>query len=512
MKRVLFLAAMAAAVTTVGGADAATITAASCEATDVQAAIDQAADDDVVQLPPGQCTWTQPVAIGEITSWDPMVFAGKRIQFEGAGIDQTVIRIDMDSSEDALSIIGEAGKPVRVTGLSFTGGKNEGRCQRAIVVGGEAEGWRIDHVEFDYLDVTGASPGCGIGARGVGVIDHCRFENVYTAVAAFGDGDASWERPLALGSCDAVYIEDNEMNNTEIVGDGATDAYGGARYVFRHNHVVNARAGHHGLDSGGYRSPHSFEIYNNVFEWTVDNSWYTWRSRGGTGVIFGNTITGAINEGASFGVVNYRTCCCHLCTNLDPDEYGASCEPFVPCDAPLHINCGSWGRCDGTASIDGNTPGMMGYPCLDQTGRSTDMDSDGIQDLEPLYEWDNLINGNDADVSVNDPWGCSNPAMADHIQEGRDFFNDTERPGYEPCAYPHPLTGAAGGGGGGTAGGTPTGAGGTGGTGTSAGGATGASGDDGGCGCRLATRSPVWAAAGLAVLLLLGFGWRRRSR
>jgi len=100
-------------------------------------------------------------------------------------------------------------------------------------MGGEAEGWRIDHVEFDYLDVTATSPGCGISASGVGVIDHCRFENVYTAVAAFGTGDASWEQPLALGSCDAVYIGDNEMNNTEIVGDGATDAYGGARYVFR---------------------------------------------------------------------------------------------------------------------------------------------------------------------------------------------------------------------------------------------------------------------------------------
>jgi len=471
-------------------AAAANVPAATCDADDVQTAIDSAADGDVVQIPPGPCTWTEPVAIGEVTNWDPMEFSSKAITLAGAGMGQTVITIDMDSSEDALSLIGEAGKPIRVTGLTFTGARNEGRCQRAIVVGGEAEGWRIDRVAMDYRDVHGVSPGCGIGARGVGVIDHCRFENVYTAVASFGDGDASWERPLALGSCDSVYIEDNEMNNTEIVGDGATDAYGGARYVFRHNRIVNARAGHHGLDSGGYRSPHSFEIYNNDWEWTDDNTWYTWRSRGGTGVIFGNTITGAGNEGASFGVVNYRTCCCHLCTNQDPPAYGSSCDPFVACADPLHENCGEWGRCDGTAPIDGNTPGQLGYPCMDQTGRSTDADDDGMQDLEPLYEWDNVINGGNADVSVNDPWGCSDPSMADHIQEGRDFHNDTPRPDYAPCAYPHPLAD----------GGPVPGM-----------GANGTWEDDDGCGCRLAGR-PARMPPGLALLAIVGLWRLRRGR
>lgn len=432
------LAAAAVAVMPATGR-AATITAPSCGQADVQAAVDQAQDGDTVQLPEGECTWSAPVAIGTITSWQPLTYAGKRITFQGAGIDRTIIRAELDPSEDLLVVVGEAGKPVRVTGLTLKGGKNVDRCQRAIVIDGEAEGWRIDHVKIDYLDVTETAPGCGIGASGVGVIDHCDFENVYTAVASFGDGDGSWERPLALGSAEAVYIEDNLMSNTEIVGDGATDAYGGARYVFRHNTVINARAGHHGLDSGGYRSPHSFEIYDNSFEWTVPNSWYSWRSRGGTGVIFGNTIAGDASETATFGVVNYRTCCCHWCTAVTPEAYGETCDPFVACAEPLHENCGTWGRCDGTSPIDGNTEGGMGYPCMDQTGRSTDGDGDGLQDLEPLYEWDDTVNGNDADVTVNDPWGCANPSMADHIQENRDFYNDTPRPGYVPYTYPHPL-------------------------------------------------------------------------
>ncbi|MBW2528214.1 MAG: hypothetical protein JRI23_28820 [Deltaproteobacteria bacterium] len=501
---------LAAAAVAVSAAHAETITASSCEAADVQAAIESAADDDVVQIPAGECTWTVPVTIGEVVDWDPITFSSPRITLQGAGMGETVIHVDMDSSDDALVVKSEPGNPARVTSMTFTGAKNEGRCQRGIDMGGAAEGWRIDHVQFDYRGVTGTSPGCGISASGVGVIDHCRFENNYTSVAAFGDGDASWERPLALGSCDAVYIEDNTMTNTELLGDGATDAYGGARYVFRNNQVTNARAGHHGLDSGGYRSPHSFEIYDNQWEWTDSNTWLTWRSRGGTGVIHGNTITGDVNDSITFGVVNYRTCCCHLCTNVAPDAYGSSCDPYVPCADPLHTNCGSWGRCDGQSPIDGNTAGMMGYPCLDQTGRSTDMDDDGVQDLEPLYEWDNTVNGGDADVSVNDPWGCADPSMADHIQEGRDFYNDTPRPDYTPCAYPHPLAGGDGGSGGsaGTGGG---------GVGASAG-SGGASStppspeEEGDCGCRVgrSTSDRAWLwPAGLGLLWLR---LRRRLR
>ena len=30
--------------------------------------------------------------------------------------------------------------------------------------------------------------------------------------------------------------------------------------------------------------------------------------------------------------------------------------------------------------------------------------------------------------------------MTYHIQENRDFYNDTPRPGYTPYVYPHPLT------------------------------------------------------------------------
>jgi hypothetical protein len=64
---------------------------------------------------------------------------------------------------------------------------------------------------------------------------------------------------------------------------------------------------------------------------------------------------------------------------------------------------------------------------------------DGIQDYAPLYEWDNTANGKDADITTNDPWGCSSPSMQDHLKDGRDYKNDERMPGYLPLAYPHPL-------------------------------------------------------------------------
>ncbi len=77
-----------------------------------------------------------------------------------------------------------------------------------------------------------------------------------------------------------------------------------------------------------------------------------------------------------------------------------------------------------------------GYPCYDQIGRGTNSGPGTPQTLDPLYEWGNTLNGANADVVVH--WGC--PEVTLHIQENRDFYNDTPRPGYQPHPYPHPLT------------------------------------------------------------------------
>ena len=55
------------------------------------------------------------------------------------------------------------------------------------------------------------------------------------------------------------------------------------------------------------------------------------------------------------------------------------------------------------------------------------------QVTEPCYSWNNTQDGTAVNLSSTQP----------SIREGRDFFNETPRPGYRPYIYPHPLVSAA---------------------------------------------------------------------
>lgn len=212
-------------------------------------------------------------------------------------------------------------------------------------------------------------------------------------------GDASWEEPLSLGTANAVYIEDcTFLNNGP---DGAMDGYNGARYVFRYNTLESTPLGHHGFDSGGYRSTFSTEIYNN--KWT-GSAWTIFHSRGGTGVIFGNRIKG---QYGAFLLEYYRT----------QANYGTK-----------------WGKLNGSNPYDGNED-SSGYPARDQPGRSTDAGIKTPQLLEPVYGWNNRRNGREITISVH----VYTKKSAKIMKENRDFYNNTKRPGYKPFTYPHPL-------------------------------------------------------------------------
>jgi hypothetical protein len=379
------------------------IEAASCSQKDVQQAIDSAGDGDTVLLPEGEAVWKPP---NDLTP--SVIIKEKAITLQGAGVGRTVITDGSPTAWRSLALaIQGGGKPARVTGITFRKG-TDARGANAINVSG-CNGWRVDHCRFDYNGVGGALISYG---DSFGLIDNCTIERAYTAVNIRGRGDESWMMPLALGTADAVYIEDCTF--IDVGPDGPTDGYDGARYVFRHNTVRQTDAtkpiggiGHHGFDSGGLRSTFSCEVYGNTFS---GNGWLFGRSRGGTGVIFDNTVTGQVGF---YLLVYYRS--------SDKDE--------------IRRLCSGWGpMCDGSNPLDGNEE-PNGYPGRDQPGRSTDAGRTTPQLLEPVYEWNNTLNAEDADLQVQDLGGRS----LEHIKEGRDFFNDTVRPGYKPHAYPHPL-------------------------------------------------------------------------
>ena len=51
------------------------------------------------------------------------------------------------------------------------------------------------------------------------------------------------------------------------------------------------------------------------------------------------------------------------------------------------------------------------------------------QVTEPCYSWNNTQAGGSEELASSEP----------SIEEGRDFFNGTPKPGYTPYTYPHPL-------------------------------------------------------------------------
>jgi len=375
---------------------AATINAVSCSQTDVQSAINSASVGDIVAVPAGTCTWTT------VTSYTPTLSITKKITLQGAGIDQTIINdgTGTNAFEDPLHING----PARITGFTFADSRTVVDYNSFITTSGS--GWRIDHCKFTP---TGSHITSGIIANGepTALIDHNTFINGNAGVQVIGDGDTSWTTPSAVGTGNQVYIEDNTFNYT-YVWDGAYDTYNGARYVFRYNTVIGTNIGNHGLDSGGFRSGFSYEIYNNTFTNPNDHIYTAIESRGGTGVVFNNVVTSDGGSYDSFDILrNYRS----------DSGYDTS-----------------WGTCDGTNPIDGNTPGWQGWPCKDQIGRGTNQTSD------PVYLWNNTFKGNSNPTIGVAAYEDSTRAQTYHILINRDFFNDTPKPGYTPFTYPYPLT------------------------------------------------------------------------
>jgi hypothetical protein len=258
----------------------------------------------------------------------------------------------------------------------------------------------------------------------LGVIDHNLFNvdnwefGIYVHHNSWnnrGDfGDESFADDAYLGTSKAIFVEDNTFTTSAF--SAAIDGWNGSHVVFRHNKSINALFANHGTESPGrWRSQRTFEVYDNVIEYNNPSVWDTVIGmRGGTGVVFNNTAT------ASNGA--YLTHVVELAVFRVSDRQ----RDFYP-----------WHWCDGRNIWDGNQD-ATGYPCLDQPGRGKGALLSGAeptpvgwphQALEPVYAWNNILNGNPTRVVSTSP---------SVIAEGRDFYNDV-KPGYAPYTYPHPL-------------------------------------------------------------------------
>ncbi len=349
---------------------AATRTAAALTPEAVGKAIDAAADDDIVQLPAGTAVWSK-------RGWHTGHSAKmKAITIRGAGIDQTIITVDKSKDgNSSFELEGVEGKPFRVTGITLDGSlhPHEASWGALMNIRGTCKNFRIDHCKFKNSDVMLLIDGGG--DRGTyGLVNHCCFDGQLShggclqPICYSGPGAANYRRPLTLGTAEALYFEDNEVNLGGAVATGDNPFFVGinaARVVIRHNKIVNAEIEIYGP---GQRKCgcQSAEIYDNQFA-TVDGG----RPGGpifinaGVALVFNNTVTG------------------YHCRDIELTNHRAFME--MP----------PWGKADGKNPLDGNQipAGQVGagYPCFGQVGWATRID--GVFKPSPCYAWNNTVNG-----------------------------------------------------------------------------------------------------------------------
>jgi hypothetical protein len=400
---------------------------------------------DTITIPAGSFTWTTTVMIS------------KGITLQGAGLSASHI-IDQGSGGAALRVTCSAAHFVRVTGLEFIkstphpngmvqfdGGTSGGRNE---------VGFRFDHCKLNFPSTGGR----GVYPEGIyGLIDHNNIvvsgPGSQQTISVDGSpvntdgGFTPWTRPLTLGTDKAVYIEDNTFDYTgNDQAEDAIDAYSGARIVVRHNTFLSCTQGFHGTDSGGNRSPHSFEIYNNTY---MNNSSHTLRAltvRGGTGVIYNNTYGGSHGIWNGVALMYYRAYsqqsgwqqCDGTVWQLGSTNPSSNGSRACSVSGGVGFNnvdketLGHWGG-NYTSGFDGT--GLHGYPGRDQPGFTTGQVS------SPIYIWNQS-----PDLGAG-TWAGGNPAdealLATFIVEGRDYVKSAKL-GYTAYTYPHPRTGGGG--------------------------------------------------------------------
>jgi hypothetical protein len=244
-------------------------------------------------------------------------------------------------------------------------------------------------------------------------VDHCTFDDngngqqsvshyayVNNAESSNNIGRLSWEVfPVGLGTDSALYVEDCVFNHSTAQMSAVNDTQYGGRMVIRHNTIYNSMVMTHAA-WGAVRGGLKLEVYNNTFTSTV-GYYRPALIRSGTGVIFGNTITGNYQLKA-FSIDNQRSCLANptLCNGSD-------------------------------TTYDTNTPGEQGWPCEDQPGRAGGAWKNQASD--PWYAWNN------GSYAFAPNAACPSP----QVKAGRDFINNgmQPKPGYTPYVYPHPLQG-----------------------------------------------------------------------
>lgn len=455
-----------------------TIYAESCNKTDVQNAINNASDGDIVVVPAGICTWNTGATITN------------GIFVRGAGTEKTSIISKNNSAGVLFGVNVNSNRSFRISGFKFSGEVS----WAFISLEGFYSNLRIDHIDFEGADEARGMALNYLGRRTnkgiVGLFDHLNINiSRGTFVGLYGANNA-WNRPDNYGTNDFIFLEDITIQGNSRTSLDLIDGECGARFVVRNNSLINTRIGYHDTGStSGCRSTRLVEIYNNDFSCTIAGypscGWTAISFRGGTGVYYNNIISSYYEDGIGYdtgaatqlwrsytpGGLPWNTTCDGTFDRICSDFYShcnggdkRACGGNWDCvgagTCSIH-QCTTDDDCGANAFCLQKTDGhldLTGWPCRDQTGRGMDNNVTHEQEISPAFWWDNKkMNGGLTNVFVN-PHSVLNFSF---IISGRDFYNDSvnynsltemyesayvddygllKEWNYKPYPYPHPLS------------------------------------------------------------------------
>jgi hypothetical protein len=157
--------------------------------------------------------------------------------------------------------------------------------------------------------------------------------------------------------------------------------------------------------------------------WTP-NQWYGFTVLNTNSQVFSQIISNTANTIYYIGSTPASSSVV-ACTSLtfNVGDYFQIYKVYAALDQP--------GRGSGDLLTDNGiiTNSVMPNGVLYTINAATGMPSWPNQVLEGIYCWSNTLNGAHSEESSVYPG----------IQQGRDFYNDTPKPGYVPFAFPHPL-------------------------------------------------------------------------
>lgn len=279
-------------------ANAATINAASCSRPDVGTAVTAASTGDTVVIP--ACA---------ATAWASVLPITKSITLQGAGITSGANLTSISIEGKGVSISLASDGPVRVTGIAFSRSTAGGTNSMIDLFGRNysGKGVAMTQIRIDHCKFTNGGRQIFVHGWAYGVIDHNEFVNGNVSVGFSGDDNLAWARPIAAGTADAMFVEDNTftMDDSRLTSlNEAIYHQEGARSVIRYNTFDGTANttddslpfdthGNQGYYSGNndseFRGQPLIEFYNNRVN--VHHTYRMLNIRGGSIIAHDNTFT-----------------------------------------------------------------------------------------------------------------------------------------------------------------------------------------------------------------------------